>query len=104
MTKLGLALVALIAVTAVVAPSVYAARYCVVRNMTGQVGVTNGIPSYGWYKIGANNCFSAVDQAERAAGTGKNTPDIAQLSPFFHPVPVANPKRPLETVFSEALP
>ncbi|MGB6063526.1 MAG: hypothetical protein WBG50_01880 [Desulfomonilaceae bacterium] len=104
MTKLGLALVAVIAAIGMVAPSVYAAQYCVVRNMTGQTGITNGIPSYGWFKVGAGNCFSTVDQAERAAGTGVNTPDVAQLNPFFHPIPVARPKRPDQQVYSKALP
>jgi hypothetical protein len=111
MKTLGFALVALIALIVTVAPSVYAAReFCVVRNNTGQIGITDGnavmdsgAPIYGWYKDNLL-CASSADAAERMAGTGKNAPMISGQYTFFHPEPQVVPKNEPGPFFDEALP
>ncbi len=68
MASLGFALVAIMVLTVMVAPSIYAHKYCVIRNSVGQIGVTDGILAYGWSRISAQDCFLTVDAAERDAG------------------------------------
>ncbi|MGO9571885.1 MAG: hypothetical protein ACLP5H_30545 [Desulfomonilaceae bacterium] len=92
MTKLGFALVAIVALTAMVAPSVYAANdYCVIRNAVGQSGITSGIPAYGWSKVSDQSCFATVDAAQRDVGTGNGPTLTMGVSPYA-PRPVAIPK------------
>ena len=88
MTKFAFALVAIVALTVTVAPSVYAANeYCIIRNAAGQTGITSGIPAYGWSKVSDQSCFASVDAAERYAGTGRDS-----VTMFPQPNPVAIPK------------
>jgi len=92
MTKLGFALVAIVALTAMVAPSVYAANeYCVIRNAVGQTAITSGIPAYGWSKVSDQSCFASVDGALRDAGSGSGPTVMMPASPY-QPHPVAIPK------------
>ncbi len=103
MTKLGFVLAAIMLLAIMVAPSVYAHKYCVIRNDVGQMGVTDAIPAYGWYKVSAHDCFSTVDAAERDAGTGKGT-TINSGYWFWHPYPNAIPKGPWQPYLAEGLP
>jgi len=96
MNKLGLALVAVIAAIVVVAPSVFAAQYCVVRNQFGQTGITGGIvqPQYGWHRVLALDCTSTWDAAVRQAGTGSASSlgeDMTRLDPMYHNFPQSEP-------------
>ncbi len=105
MTKLAFALVAIVALTVTVAPSVYAAHeYCVIRNALGQTGITDGIPAYGWSNVSDWSCFATADAAERNAGTGKSAPKISGSYAFFRPFPVAIPRGPGEPFLVERLP
>ena len=92
MTKLGFALVAIVALMAMIAPSVYAANeYCVIRNAVGQTGITNGEPTYGWFKISDQSCFATADAALRDTGSGSGPTLSMNVSPYA-PRPVAVPK------------
>jgi hypothetical protein len=92
MTKLGFALVAIVALMAMVAPSVYSANeYCVIRNAAGQTGITSGIPAYGWFKVSDENCFASADAALRNTGSGSGPTLSMNVSPYA-PRPVAIPK------------
>lgn len=105
MTKLGFAFVAAVALTVMVAPSVFAANeFCVIQNRDGQLGVTNGTPAYGWSKIADSRCFGTLDGAVRDAGTGQSPPMISGGYTVFHQNPQAIPERPMERVYSEGLP
>ncbi len=105
MTKLGIALVAAVALTAMVAPSVFAAnQYCVIRNALGQSGVTNGEPTYGWFKVSDASCFNSLDAAERDVGTGKSAPMISGAYTVFHQNPQAAPRMQNEPVLAEGIP
>jgi hypothetical protein len=104
MNKLGFALVAIVALTALVGSSVYADTFCVIRNNLGQVGVTDGTPVYGWSKISNSDCYATADAAERDAGTGKSAPMISGAYTFFHPFPQAVPKGPAQPFMEEGLP
>jgi len=94
MNKLGLALVAVIAAIVMVAPSIYAANYCVVRNAFGQTGITSGVPQNGWSRVLAWDCTSTLDAAIRQAGTGSASAlgeDMTRLDPMYHNFPQAEP-------------
>lgn len=105
MTKLGFALVAAVALTAMFAPSVFAAnQYCVIRNSLGQSGVTDGEAAYGWYKVAAASCFNSLDAAERDVGTGKSAPMISGAYTVFHQNPQAIPRSQGEPVMAEGIP
>jgi hypothetical protein len=105
MTKLGFALVAAVALTAMVAPSVFAANeYCVIRNAIGQTGITDGDPTYGWYKLSDASCFGSLDAAQRDVGTGKSPPMISGAYTVFHQNPQAAPRVEGGQVFAEGIP
>jgi hypothetical protein len=105
MTKLGFALVAAVALTVMVAPSVFAANeYCVIRNALGQSGITDGVPTYGWFKVSDASCFASLDAAERDIGTGKSAPMISGGYTVFHSNPQATPRSQGLPVMSEGIP
>jgi hypothetical protein len=92
MTKVGFALVAIVALTAMIAPSVYSANeYCVIRNAAGQTGITSGIPAYGWSKVSDQSCFASADAALRDTGSGSGPTLSMNVSPYV-PRPVAIPQ------------
>lgn len=104
MARLGFALVAIMVLTVMAAPSIYAHKYCVIRNDIGQTGVTDSIPVYGWSRISAQDCFDTVDAAERDAGTGKGA-NIINGYWFWHPsYPRAIPRGPRRPYLAEGLP
>jgi|GEM_PF-5281617 len=104
MARLGFALVAIMVLTVMVAPSIYAHKYCVIRNSVGQIGVTDGIPAYGWSRISAQDCFFTADAAERDAGVGKGA-NINNGYWFWHTsYPRAIPRGPGRPYMSEGLP
>jgi hypothetical protein len=69
MTRLSFAIVAIVALTLMAVPSVFA-EYCVIRDSLGQMGITNGSAAYGWSEVSPASCFATIDQAQRDAGTG----------------------------------
>jgi hypothetical protein len=92
MTKVGFALVAIVALAALVAPSAYAANdYCVIRNAVGQTAVTSGDPAYGWSKVSDQSCFASADAALRDAGAGAG-PNIMMPGSPYQPRAVAIPR------------
>lgn len=71
MSKLSFILMAILAVTVMAAPSVFAANYCVISNEVGQVGVTDGNPIFGWSVVSPASCFASADAAVRDSGVGR---------------------------------
>ncbi len=99
MKKIIFALIA-VAVMFTAIPVVHADSYYVIRNQHGQTGVTDGIPLYTWDYVWGP--FSTVDQAERAAGTGKGA--ISQYFQRIQPTPQAEPRFPGGPFLVENLP
>ena len=93
MNKVGLTLAAVIAVAVMVAPSVFADNYCVVRDSLAQTGVSSGEPAYGWSRVAAFDCFITIDAAQRAAGTGANSALSDRLK-YVHPNAIPIPGEP----------
>jgi len=98
MTRLGFALMAMVALTLMAVPTVFA-DYCVIRDSIGQMGVTNGTPELGWTEVSPASCFATLDGAQRDAGTGTGF--------NFHPYagsPRALAKRSMEPFVNQSLP
>jgi len=94
-----------VAVTALavllVAPTIYADEYYLIRDNTGQVAVTNALPGYGWSLAGGP--FSTVDAAQRAMGTGiSGSLDTYKVRIFNHPL--TEPRFPRQDVFADIAP
>jgi hypothetical protein len=98
MNKLGLAVVA-ITVMLLAAPAAQADRYFVITNQYGQTAVTDGNPTNGWSVLWGP--FSTVDQAERAAGTGKGP---MQYFTSLQPSPQVVPRVEGGPFFAENMP
>ena len=92
MTKLGFALVAIVALMVFAVPSAFADKYCVITNPYGNVGVTDGIPSNDWSLVSSSECYSNIDAAQRAAGVGTGGP--LAYEPVFADASPRGPGRP----------
>jgi len=81
------------------APTVFAANYCVIRDDLGRVGVTNGVPTSGWYVVSPSSCFVTADAAERDSGTGKGF-----LFRAYDGAPPVDPRGAGQAFMAEKLP
>jgi hypothetical protein len=101
MKKLHFAVLATAFAVLLAAPAIHADEYYIVRDNTGQVAVTDGLPGYGWSIAGGP--FSTVDAAQRAMGTGiSGSFDTYKVRIFNHPL--KEPKYPKQQVFTDIAP
>lgn len=89
------------ALAVLLAAPIYADEFFVIRDNTGQIAITDGLPGYGWSI--QDGPFATVDSAQRAMGTGiSGSLDTYKVRIFNHPL--KEPKYPRQSVFSDISP